>query len=153
MNENTKLTRKSWDDYFLEIAKTIAARATCLRLQVGCVITKDNKIISTGYNGAPPGHPHCIDIDVGCLLNEHGRCIRCTHAELSAILQADRALLKDAALYVTHEPCENCARTIAHVGITQVVYIKPYPNAYNQEFLKGIQVLQLVDGEIRKVGM
>lgn len=66
--------RKSWNEYFMDIAEIVATRATCNRLSVGCVIVKDKKIVSTGYNGSAHGEPHCHD--VGCLKNDQGRCIR-----------------------------------------------------------------------------
>ena len=75
--------RDSWDVYFLRVADVIKDRSTCTRLSVGSVAVKDNKIISTGYNGSPSGEEHCIE--VGCLMKK-GHCIRTIHAELNAIM-------------------------------------------------------------------
>lgn len=130
------MTRGGWDSYFMNIAEATADRGTCNRLKVGAVITKDNRIVGTGYNGSISGHDHCID--VGCLLNEEGRCIRTIHAEMNALLHTERHELKGATIYVTHEPCENCSKLIAQAGIARIVYKQPYSNKYNDIFLKGI---------------
>ena len=79
------MTRPNWDLYFIRIAKEVAARATCRRASVGAVIVKDNHILATGYNGAPAGEPHCTE--EGCKMLD-GHCIRATHAEENAIIQA-----------------------------------------------------------------
>lgn len=139
------MTRKSWDRYFMDIADVVASRGTCKRLMVGCVIVKNKHIISTGYNGSIHGHDHCVD--VGCLLNEEGRCIRCLHAEENAVLHAERGDLIGATAYVTHEPCEKCAKTLAQSGIVRIVFAKEYPNKYNETFLRDIEVVQLADDD------
>ncbi|KAB2338621.1 cell division protein DedD [Cytobacillus depressus] len=133
--------RKSWDEYFLDIAEAVGSRSTCPRLHVGCVIVKDKHIVSTGYNGSIHGHEHCEDD--GCLINDEGRCIRTLHSELNAVLHADRGLIQEATAYVTHEPCENCAKTLAQSGIAKVVYRHAYPNKYNEQFLKNVEVVHL----------
>ena len=79
------MSRPDWDLYFIRIAKEVASRSTCPRAAVGAVIVKDNRILSTGYNGAPPGKPHCTD--EGCII-ENDHCTRVVHAEVSAILSA-----------------------------------------------------------------
>jgi dCMP deaminase len=131
------IKRKSWDEYFLEVAEVVSTRSTCNRLKVGCVIVKDNRIVSTGYNGSVHGLPHCHD--VGCLTNEQGRCIRTIHAEENAILHARRDELIGATAYVTHEPCENCTKRLVQAGIKRVVFLNPYKNKYNKEFNNGIE--------------
>jgi dCMP deaminase len=133
--------RKSWDEYFLDIADEVGTRSTCPRLHVGCVIVKDKHIVSTGYNGSIHGHDHCED--VGCLINEQGRCIRTLHAEENAVLHADRGLLKGATAFVTHEPCEKCSKTLAQSGIARIVYRSAYPNKYNDTFLRDVEVVHL----------
>lgn len=137
----TTMARKSWDEYFLDIAEQVASRSTCNRLHVGSVIVNNKHIVSTGYNGSIHGHPHCED--EGCLLDENGRCIRCCHSELNAVLHAERDLLKGATAYVTHEPCENCSKTLAQAGISRVVFRDSYPNKWNKYFLKNIEVVHL----------
>lgn len=92
------MSRPDWDLYFIRIAKEVASRSTCPRAAVGAVITKDNRILSTGYNGAPAGEPHCTE--VGCdIVNDH--CTRATHAETNAIsLAAKHGIsLEGATLY------------------------------------------------------
>lgn len=128
--------RKSWDEYYTGIAREVATRATCNRLKVGCVIVKDNKIVSTGYNGSIHGHPHCTE--VGCLLKDE-RCIRTLHAEENAILHADRDELKGATAYVTHQPCENCTKRLNQAGIVRVVFAEPYKNDYCKHFIEPME--------------
>jgi dCMP deaminase len=132
-----KLQRKDWDSYWMAITEMVAERSTCNRLKVGAVITLNNRCVATGYNGSIHGHEHCTD--VGCLLNEQGRCIRTIHAEVNAILHARRDELQGATAYVSHEPCENCTKLLAQAGIKRVVFKNPYPNKYNHHFNKDIE--------------
>ncbi|WP_232695419.1 deoxycytidylate deaminase [Brevibacillus daliensis] len=132
--------RKTWDQYYLDLAEEVATRATCNRLQVGCVIVNRNHIVSTGYNGSIHGHPHCTD--VGCLLKE-GRCIRTLHAEENAILHARREDLPGATAYVTHEPCENCTKRLNQAGVTRVVFRKAYTSEFNQYFIEPMEWIHL----------
>lgn len=92
------MTRPNWDLYFIRIAKEVASRSTCPRAAVGAVIVRDNKILATGYNGAPAGEPHCTD--VGCMVvDEH--CVRTIHAEENAVIHAREhgVSLEGATLY------------------------------------------------------
>lgn len=116
------MSRPSWDEFFLDIAKATASRATCKRAKHGCVLVRNNGVVSTGYNGAPPRVDHCLEN--GCLmLNDH--CERCNHAEMNAICQAAIRghATKGCTAYVTGEPCMECIRTLLCAGITKVVYI------------------------------
>ncbi len=92
------MTRPDWDLYFIRIAKEVASRSTCKRAAVGAVITRNNRILATGYNGAPEGEPHCLD--VGCVIRDN-HCVRVFHAEINAINQAKKHVvnLRDATLY------------------------------------------------------
>lgn len=121
------IKRPNWDVYFLEIAKVVATRSTCDRKAVGSVIVDiNNRIISTGYNGAPAGTPHCDE--AGHLLkNIDGRmsCIRTLHAESNAIDYAGYRAL-GGRLYTTVYPCYDCAKRIVNVGILHVYYIEFY---------------------------
>jgi len=130
--------RKSWDEYYLDIADKVATRSTCDRLSVGCVIVKNNRIISTGYNGSVSGKEHCDD--VGHLYNDEGRCIRTIHAEQNALLFAEREELKDATVYVSHQPCENCAKLLVQAGVSKVVFEYEYKNTDSDFFLDMIEV-------------
>lgn len=112
------MTRKNWNDYFLDLATEVAERSTCPRLHVGAVITTpDHRIISTGYNGAPAGAAQCDQR--GCLM-KHDHCIRTIHAEVNAFLDPHRLEVKDGILYVTHTPCFHCSKVIVNSGISTV---------------------------------
>lgn len=114
------------DKLNMSIAHDIAKRSTCTRGQVGCVITQEGRIVSTGYVGAPSGLPHCTD--VGCEIGTHGGCIRTSHAEAGAIAFAARngIALKGGAIYCTLAPCINCARLIINAGIKKVFIDQEY---------------------------
>ncbi|MAF13373.1 MAG: dCMP deaminase [Parcubacteria group bacterium] len=142
MAEERKHYRPSWDDYFMAIAKIIAARGTCDRLYAGSVLVKDNRIISTGYNGSPPSSPHCAD--VGHLLEE-GHCVRTIHGEHNAILQAavqGSTSTAGSTMYSKYNPCIHCTKYVIAAGIKRVVIGKIYRNAKAVDMLKeaGIQV-------------
>ena len=118
------MERPNWDQYFLNLAKNIASRATCPRASVGVVIAKDNRILSTGYNGAPSGEPHCFE--AGCRMVD-GHCIRTIHAETNAIAQAAKfgISIDGAIMYLwsnTNIPsCIKCSQLIKAVGIIKIV--------------------------------
>lgn len=120
------MNRPDWDEYFLGIAKAVAARSTCPRASVGAVIVRDNRIISTGYNGAPSGEPHCLD--AGCLV-VNGHCQRVIHAETNAVAAAARFGLpvQGATLYFWASPevesCPKCVQVMKAAGIVRVVGI------------------------------
>lgn len=118
--------RKSWDEYFCDIAKAVATRSTCLRLSVGCVIVKDRTIIATGYNGSINGAPHCSD--KGCII-ENDHCIAAVHAEQNAITQAAKngTPLAYSVAYVTVNPCLNCFKLLYQAGVKRIVYINDLP--------------------------
>jgi len=142
MSEERKHYRPNWDDYFMAIAKLIAVRATCDRLYSGAVLVKDNRIISTGYNGAPPGLAHC-DED-GHLLEE-GHCVRTIHGEHNALLQAadqGGTSTVGSTMYTKYSPCIHCAKYIVACGVKRVVIGKVYRNSKAVDYLKeaGVQV-------------
>ena len=116
--------RPSWDDYFFTIAGAVARRASCPRAQVGAVIVSaDHYILSTGYNGAPPGLPHCFE--VGCRI-EDGHCQRALHAEANAIAHAARngVNIKGGTLYVVGKDiCRECAKVMAAAGLADHCHI------------------------------
>jgi deoxycytidylate deaminase len=122
--------RPSWDNYFLGIAKAVSARASCTRRQVGAVVVKDNRIVSTGYNGAPAGFPDCLEgaCPRGRLTYEeqpeHGSYDNCisVHAEANALLYGDRDKTAGATIYITDEPCPSCRKLIAGAGIKRMVW-------------------------------
>jgi len=122
-------TRPSWDEYFMQIAKDAATRATCDRKHIGAVIVRDKAILSTGYNGAPRGLPHCDD--AGHELVE-GHCVRTVHAEANAIAQAAKngVPIDGATLYTSASPCYDCFKLLINSGIVRVVYGEFYMSRY-----------------------
>ena len=107
------------------VARAAARRSTCDRAQVGSVIVKDNRILSTGYNGSPSGQPHCLD--VGHLM-EDGHCIRTIHGEMNSVLMAARhgVAIEGAKVYVTHFPCYHCLKSLVNAGIKEICYSQAY---------------------------
>ncbi|MDL1967351.1 MAG: cytidine/deoxycytidylate deaminase family protein [Deltaproteobacteria bacterium] len=139
--------RPSWETYFMDIAHLVAKRSTCRRRAVGALLVKDKRILSTGYNGAPSGLKHCLDI--GCLREElniasgerHELC-RGIHAEQNAIIQAalHGVSIKDATLFCTNQPCSICAKMLINAGITKVYYRSGYADAMSVEMFKEANV-------------
>lgn len=134
--------RPSWDTYFMNITTLVAQRSTCTRRAVGAIIVKDKRILSTGYNGAPTGIRHCLE--VGCLREslqvpsgERHELCRGIHAEQNAIIQAayHGVSVKDAVLYCTNQPCAICAKMIINAGIKKIYYQSGYTDALAQEML------------------
>ncbi|MCY0901921.1 MAG: deaminase [Firmicutes bacterium] len=117
--------RKSWDHYFIDMARMVATRATCPRRQVGAVIVREKRTIASGYNGSVAGDVHCDE--AGCKIVED-HCIRTIHAESNAILQCARfgVSTEGASLYVTHFPCLQCSKQIIQAGIARVIYAEEY---------------------------
>lgn len=126
----------------MAIARIVATRGTCDRLYSGAVLVKDKRIISSGYNGSPPGLPHCHE--VGHLMEE-GHCVRTIHGEHNAILQAASipgASTEGSTMYSKYAPCIHCAKYVVAAGIKRVVAGKVYRNARAVEYLRaaGLQV-------------
>ena len=132
-----------WDARFMELARVIANWASCYRpnRKIGCVIVKNKRIVTTGYNGAPAGIKTCI---------ERGECLReklgiasgtraeicyAIHAEQNAIIQAAKlgSSIESATLYCTHQPCVICAKMIVNAGISRVVYEEGYPDDFARQ--------------------
>ena len=126
--------RPGWDEYFMQIARTVATRATCPRLSVGAVLVRDHRILTTGYNGAPRGVAHCTE--AGCLLVK-AHCARATHAEANAIVQGalHGVSLSGSIAYCTHQPCVNCSKLLISAGVTKIVYDVGYPDPVASELL------------------
>lgn len=139
INSNILETRPSWDEYFMAQAQLISTRSTCDRAYVGCVLVRDNRIITSGYNGSISGSPHCSE--VGHLMHEGG-CKRTVHAEMNAILECAKEGIptKGATAYVTHYPCPNCMRELNQAGIKEVVYLKEYAHRFENDFDKGMKL-------------
>ncbi|MCQ4725258.1 dCMP deaminase family protein [Anaerotignum faecicola] len=143
--------RASWDQYFMEIAEIVKTRSTCLRRQVGAVIVKDNRIITTGYNGAPSGTHHCTDvgtcqrIELNVPSGERHELCRALHAEQNAIIQAANigVSTEGATLYVTLQPCVICAKMSINAGIKKIVYKGAYPDPLSLDMLSeaGVELI------------
>ncbi|SNB45102.1 cytidine/deoxycytidylate deaminase family protein [Geobacter sp. DSM 9736] len=140
--------RPGWDEYFMEITHLVAKRSTCLRRQVGAVLVKEKNILATGYNGAPSGISHCLD--VGCLREEMGipsgqrhELCRGLHAEQNAIIQAARhgTNIDGATLYSTTMPCIICSKMIINAGIGRVVYEEGYADELATELIRASGVV------------
>ena len=117
------MSRPSWDEYFKEIVQVTAKRSPCERLQVGCLLVKDNRIISQGYNGFLPGCEHQSIIRDG-----HEQAT--VHAEQNAISDCARrgVSCEGCTAYITHYPCIICCRILLAAGITKIKYINNYHN-------------------------
>ena len=152
MPEETKHQRPSWDQYFMDIAKTVAERATCDRGRSGCVIARDKQIIVTGYVGSPKGLPHCDEVghQMKTMVHEDGtqtqHCVRTTHAEQNAIVQAAKLgiSINEATLYCKMTPCSTCAKMIINAGIKRVVCEKKYHAGKESEELFKIAGLEII---------
>lgn len=119
-------SRPSYDNTLMAMAQIISERATCLKGSAGCVIVDpEGTILSLGYNGAPRGLPHCID--VGCLIEDR-HCIRTIHAEMNAIISAARsgASLRGSRIVTTTRPCIRCLTALIQAGIQEIVYDELY---------------------------
>ncbi len=147
------IDRPDWDNYFMQIATVVATRSTCSRRQVGALLVQNKRILSTGYNGAPSGLSHCLE--VGCLREKlqvpsgerHELC-RGLHAEQNAIIQAavHGVAIKDAVLYCTHYPCSLCAKMLVNAGVRTLVLATNYPDDLAKELFAeaGIEVRFIV---------
>ena len=117
------MNRPTWEDYFKKIVIATKERSACERLQVGCLLVKDNRIISQGYNGFLPGLPH-----ESIVRNNHEQAT--VHAEQNALCDcAKRGVSCDGATaYITHYPCIICTRLLLAAGIKKIKYIDDYKN-------------------------
>ncbi|WP_223646390.1 cytidine/deoxycytidylate deaminase family protein [Corallococcus sp. EGB] len=134
--------RGNWDQYFMDIAQQVATRATCDRKHVGAVLVRDKTILSTGYNGAIRGLPHCDE--VGHMM-ENGHCVATVHAEANAIIQAAKngVSIDGATIYTTASPCWPCFKLIANSGCTRIVFGEFYrdPRIFEYAARLGLQLV------------
>ncbi|MBQ4452189.1 MAG: cytidine/deoxycytidylate deaminase family protein [Clostridia bacterium] len=134
-----------WDARFMQMADLVSTWASCYKQnrKIGCVIVKNKRVMTTGYNGAPAGVKTCV---------ERGYCLRerlgipsgtkheicyATHAEQNAIIQAAKlgVSIDGATLYCTHQPCTICSKMIVNAGIKRVVYREGYPDDFAREII------------------
>jgi dCMP deaminase len=124
------MSRPTWDEYFSSIATVVASRSDCVRRRAGAVIVRANRIVATGYNGAPAHRLGCTDLPCPRSLSEvapgssydtgPGSCIA-VHAEANALVYADYEACRGATMYVTDRPCDGCRKLIDAAGIGRVV--------------------------------
>ncbi|MGD0711446.1 MAG: cytidine/deoxycytidylate deaminase family protein [Bacteroidales bacterium] len=155
-----KYIRPSWDEYFMEIANTVAKRATCDRGRSGCVIARDRQLLVSGYVGSPKGLPHCDEVghQFKKMIHEDEsvtqHCVRTVHAEQNAICQAAKLgiSLQGATLYCRMTPCRTCAMLIINCGIVRVVCEKKYhAGTESEEMFKAAKVkIEFVNDEVLK---
>ena len=131
--------RSSWDQYFMDIARQVASRATCDRKHVGALLVRDRTILSTGYNGSIRGLPHCDE--VGHMM-ENGHCVATVHAEANAIIQAAKngVAIDGATIYTTASPCWPCFKLIANSGVHRIVYGEFYRDPRIFEYAARLEI-------------
>jgi len=142
------MDRPTWDSYFMNMAKLVSKRSTCLRRKVGAVLVNNHRILATGYNGAPTGLKHCED--VGCIRQKnnvpsgekHELC-RAVHAEQNAIIQCayHGVSSKDSILYVTCFPCTICAKMLINAGVKRICYESDYTDSYALKILHESKII------------
>ena len=135
------MNRPSWDDYFKEIVLVTAKRSSCKRLNVGCILVKDNRIIAQGYNGFLPGCPHR-----SIIRDNHEQST--VHAEQNTIADCAKRTVSclDSTAYITHYPCINCAKLLLAAGIKKIWYINDYKNNEHVE-----KFCKLLNVELNKI--
>ena len=149
------IIKPSFDEIFMDLAQNLALRSHCTRAQVGCVLTKDTRIISIGYNGPPSGTHNCDEDfkdEGGCPKDSKGSCSLALHEEQNAILYASKngASIEGSTIYVTLSPCISCARIIYSMKIKKVIFLNSYaaykglPTDEGVEFLRkfGVEVVK-----------
>jgi dCMP deaminase len=134
-----KSERPSWDEYFLKLAMLVSERATCPRMHCGCVLVRQKRILSTGYNGSIPGDEHCED--AGCMVVDN-HCVRTVHAEMNAILQCSIHGVNTlgATAYITNMPCTNCAKALIGAGIKEIIIFSEYHDTLAVDFFAKAKV-------------
>ncbi|WP_031386603.1 deoxycytidylate deaminase [Desulfonatronum thiodismutans] len=144
--------RLPWPEYFMGIAKLVAERSTCLRRRVGALAVQGKRILATGYNGAPAGLEHCLDI--GCLREQMGipsgqrhELCRGLHAEQNVIIQAAThgVRLEGAQIYCTTQPCLICTKMLINCGVEAIFFEQGYPDDLAVNMLReaGVRFEQL----------
>ncbi len=152
MDEKELNSRPSWHEYFMAIAELVASRSTCLRRKVGAVLVKDHRILATGYNGAPSGIRHCLE--VGCLREKlnvpsgqrHELC-RGLHAEQNVLIQAayHGICVANSTLYCTNLPCIICTKMLINAGIKAIYFKEGYADELSRDMLEeaGVKLIQI----------
>lgn len=152
--------RPSWDEYFLEIMRSVSKRATCDRGRASSIFVKDKQILVTGYVGSPIGMKHCDEVghQIKKMIHEDGHitehCVRTVHAEQNAICQAARrgVPLEGSTVYVNMTPCRTCAMLLINTGVVRVVAANKYHAGQESEemFKKAKIKLEFINEEVVK---
>ncbi len=133
-----------WDERFMKLTEEVGSWASCLRRKVGAIIVRDNRVMTTGYNGAPTGIKSCTERGE-CLREKlkiasgtHAELCYAAHAEQNALIQAAKygVNINGATLYCTHQPCVICAKMIVNAGIVRVVYKEGYPDEFSMRLFE-----------------
>lgn len=139
--------RIPWPDYFMNIAYLVAERSTCLRRKVGAVAVKNKRILATGYNGAPAGLTHCLDI--GCMREQQGipsgqrhELCRALHAEQNVIIQAAMhgVCIDGADIFCTTQPCILCAKMLINCRVRTIFFAEGYPDEMSRSMLEEARI-------------
>ena len=133
------ITRPTWDEYFKSIVILTASRSPCERLQVGCLLVKNNRIISQGYNGFLPGCPH-----ESVIIDGHEQMT--VHAEQNAISDCARrgVSCNGCTAYITHYPCINCMKILCSSGIESIKYINDYKNDEMVKYISSVSGVNIM---------
>ena len=142
------MSRPDNDTYFMRMAELVATRSSCLRRNVGAVVVKEKRVLTTGYNGAPKGLKHCAEVGCVRLANNiesgtrHELC-RGVHAEQNAVIQAAYfgVSIKDSTIYTTNFPCVMCAKILVNAGVREIVYKDDYVDPLSRDVLEESKVL------------
>jgi dCMP deaminase len=144
----SKNSRPTIDEYFMQLAKDVSTRSTCLRRQIGAVLVIDKQMQSAGYNGTPKGLEHCSI--KGCIRDQNNipsgeqleKCYA-VHSEMNAIIQCavHGKTCKNATLYVTVAPCRYCARMVINAEIQRVVFVGDYSHDEGLKLLREANII------------
>lgn len=153
LNDDGTVKRQDLDEFYLKMSFLLSERSTCLRRKVGAVIVRDKEILSAGFNGSPCGSQHCSIHSCERIKNnlpsgDYSSPCMATHAEMNAIINAAKngVCINGATLYVTTQPCIECAKAIANSGIKKIVYSESYGNGISgleESILQNIEVVQI----------
>lgn len=135
------MERPSRHEYFMGIADAVSRRGTCDRARVGCVLVQSDRIITTGYNGAPPKLPHCDDVGHDMV---GGHCVRTIHAEENAVIQAALygVSTMGATCYSTTHPCISCVGILYSAGVQNIIYRDDYATMSDEDCVRLFEFIQ-----------
>jgi dCMP deaminase len=136
--------RKSWDEYFMDLAHMVKSRSTCARRKTGAILVRDKRIIATGYNGSPTGFDNCLTLDK-CIRHKMNiksatnvDLTRAVHAEANCIYSCAYAGVsaKGSLMYCTNFPCSGCLKALIQSGVVEVIYSQDYDDGFSKELIK-----------------